>query len=145
MTAPADDRQAIVDRLHAYGWALDDRDWAAVAGCFAADGEADYGPELGVHRGGEAVAALCATALAPLDSSQHLITNHQIAIAGDTADVRCHVVAQHTRAAGRGGANYTIGGTYRAALVRTGGGWLIRRFALEIRWREGNLAVLERA
>jgi 3-phenylpropionate/cinnamic acid dioxygenase small subunit len=145
VTASADDRQAIVDRLHAYGWALDDRDWAALGACFTADSEVDYGPALGVHRGGEAVAALCAAVLAPLDSSQHLITNHQIAVAGDTADARCHVVAQHTRAAGHGGANYTIGGTYRVALVRAPGGWLIRRFTLEMRWREGNPAVLERA
>jgi hypothetical protein len=137
------DRQAVVDRLHAYGWALDDRDWPALAACFAADGEVDYGPGLGQHRGGEAVAALCAGVLTPLDSSQHVITNHQVAIAGDTADARCHVVAQHTRAAAPGGANFTIGGTYRAALVRTADGWLIRRFALEVRWRDGNPAVLE--
>lgn len=143
MTAPAEERQAVVDRLHAYGWALDDRDWPALAACFAPDGEVDYGPELGVHRGGAAVAALCAGVLGPLDSSQHVITNHQVAIAGDTADARCHVVAQHVRAAATGGATFTIGGTYRASLVRTVDGWLIRRFALEMRWREGNPAVLE--
>jgi hypothetical protein len=54
-------------------------------------------------------------------------------------------VAQHTRAAARGGANYPIGGTYRATLVRANGGWRIRRFALEVRWSDGNPAVLEGA
>ncbi len=145
MSVPADEREAILDRLHAYGWALDDRDWPALAACFTVDCEVDYGPGLGVHRGGEAVAALCAGVLVRLDSSQHVITNHQVVRAGDAADVRCHVVAQHTRAAAPGGANYTIGGTYRATLVRPAGGWLIRRFALEVRWREGNPRVLEPA
>jgi len=145
MSDPMDDRAAIVERLHAYGWALDDRDWAALASCFTEDAEADYGAAIGVYRGGAAIAALCQRVLEPLDSSQHVITNHHVTLAGDVAEARCHVVAQHTRAAARDGANYTIGGTYRATLVRANGGWRMRRFALEIRWLEGNPTVLEGA
>ena len=138
----ADDRQAVVDRLHAYAWALDDRDWPALAACFTADADADYGPTLGVFRGGDAVAALCRRVLDPLDSSQHVLGSQQVALAADRAEARCHVIAQHTRATQPGGANYTIGGTYRASLVRTDTGWRIARFALEVRWTEGNPAVL---
>jgi len=135
---------AVVARLDAYGWSLDDRDWAALAACFTEDGEADYG-DLGVHRGGEAVAALCRRVLAPLDASQHVIAGHQITVTGDVAETRCRVVAQHTRAAAVGGANYTIGGTYRATLARVEGAWRIRRLALEAVWRDGNPRVLEDA
>ena len=145
MSDPADDRSAIVERLYTYGWALDDRDWAALASCFTEDGEADYGAVLGVHRGGAAVAALCQRLLVPLDSSQHVITNPHVTLVGDVAEARCHIVAQHTRAAARGGANYTIGGTYRVTLVRANGGWRIRRFALDTRWVDGNPAVVEGA
>jgi ketosteroid isomerase-like protein len=145
MSDPADDRSAIVERLHTYGWALDDQDWAALASCFTEDAEVDYGAAIGVYRGGAAVAALCQRVLVPLDSSQHVITNHQVTVTGDAAEARCHVVAQHTRAAAGGGANYTIGGTYRVVLVRANGGWRIRRFALEMRWHDGNPAVLEGA
>lgn len=137
-----DDRQAVVDRLHAYAWALDDRDWPALAACFVEDAEADYGPGLGVHRGGDAVVTLCRRVLDALDSSQHVLGSHQVTFAADRAEARCHVIAQHTRAAMPDGANYTIGGTYRATLVRTATGWRIRRFALEVRWTEGNPAVL---
>ena len=142
MSDLANDRSAIVERLHTYGWALDDRDWAALQSCFTEDAEVDYGP-IGVHRGGAAVAVVCQRILVPLDSSQHVITNHQITFAGDVADARCHVVAQHTRAAASGGANYTIGGTYRVTLVRANGGWCICRLALDMRWHEGNPAVVE--
>jgi hypothetical protein len=55
------------------------------------------------------------------------------------------VVAQHVRRAAPGGPTYTIGGTYRAALVRADGTWRIRRFALEMVWQEGNLRVVEDA
>jgi hypothetical protein len=95
-----------------------------------------------VFRGGDAVVTLCRRVLETLDSSQHVLGNHQVALAADRAEARCHVIAQHTRAATPGGANYTIGGTYRATLARTEAGWRIHRFALEIRWTEGNPAVI---
>lgn len=136
------DRQAVVDRVSAYGWALDDRDWNALAACFGEDGEADYGAQLGTHVGGAAVAALCRRVLESLDSTQHVITNHEVRLEGDRASARCHVVAQHTRAEAPGGANYTIGASYRVALTRTADGWLIRRLELHVRWQDGNPRVL---
>lgn len=145
MSDASADRWGLVDLLNAYGGALDDRDWDALAACFAADGSADYGPELGVHHGGAAVAALCRGVLASLDATQHVITNHRFDLRGDAAEVRCHVVAQHTRAGASGGENYTLGGSYRLAAVRDGDAWRIRRLVLHVRWREGNPAVLEPA
>lgn len=145
MSDASADRWGLVDLLNAYGGALDERDWDALAACFAPDGVADYGPELGVHHGGAAVAALCRGVLGSLSSTQHVITNHRIDLRGDEADVRCHVVAQHTRAGVPGGENYTIGGSYRVSAARVGDAWRIRRLVLEMRWREGNAAVLEPA
>jgi ketosteroid isomerase-like protein len=138
-------RRAVVERLHAYAWALDDRDWRALAACFTDDAIADYGASIGIFHGADAIVELCRRVLAPLDASQHVLANHQVTMAGDGAEARCHVVAQHTRAAAAGGANYTLGGTYRATLAHIGDAWRIHRFALDVRWGEGNPAVLERA
>jgi SnoaL-like domain len=136
------DRQAVIDRVSAYGWALDDRDWQALAACFGPHGEADYGERLGTHVGGDAVAAFCRRLLDPLDSTQHVISNHQVTLGGERATLRCHVVAQHTRAAAAGGANYLIGASYHVDLVRAGESWQIRRLALQVRWQDGNPGVL---
>lgn len=136
------DLQAITDLLHRYARALDDKDWSLLATCFTADAVALYGAALGRQEGFAAIEKVCRTALGHLDSSQHMISNPEIRIDGDTATARCSVHAQHTKAGTPGGDNMTIGGTYRDELVRTADGWRIRRRELLFLWQEGNQAVL---
>ena len=52
-----------------------------------------------------------------LDSSQHLIGNIEVHLAGDIATTRCNLQAQHTREIPEGGNNLTFGCVYRDELL----------------------------
>lgn len=136
------DLQEIIDLLHRYACALDEKDWPLLATCFTADAVALYGEALGRQEGFAAIENVCRAALGHLDSSQHMISNPEIQVEGDTATARCYVHAQHTKAGTPGGDNVTIGGTYLDELVRTADGWRIRHRELRFLWQEGNQAVL---
>lgn len=132
------DRQEISDLIYRYGSSLDDRDWARLSNCFTSDAVAVYGAEIGRQNGYAAIENICRTFLEPLDSSQHLISNLEIEIEGDTARSRCYLHAQHTKAGTPGGDNLTIGGRYIDELIRTFDGWRIRKRELRVMWQEGN-------
>ena len=136
------DRMEIIELLHRYATAIDDRDWARLATCFTADAVALYGPVLGRQEGIAAIEKTCRAALEPLDASQHIVGTHEIELDGDRARARCYVHAQHTRAGTPGGDNFVIGATYLDAVVRTPDGWRIRERELRILWQEGNPRVL---
>jgi 3-phenylpropionate/cinnamic acid dioxygenase small subunit len=135
------ERQAISDLLLRYGRALDDRDWAKLKTCFTPDAKAIYG-ELGFQDGRDAIIQTCRGALEILDSSQHIITNHEIEIDGNAAHARSYLHAQHTKNGTQGGDNFTIGGTYIDDLVKTPDGWRIRQKELVFVWQDGNPAVI---
>lgn len=136
------DRQAISDLLIRYGMALDDRDWARLESCFTPDAQAIYGGEIGLQKGYKAIEKTCREALEPLDASQHIITNHEIEIDGDTARARSYLHAQQTKYGMPGGENFTIAGTYIDDLIKTSDGWKIRKRELVIAWQTGNPAVM---
>lgn len=136
------DRMEIIELLHRYATAIDDRDWVRLATCFTADAVALYGPVLGRQDGIAAIEKTCRASLEPLDASQHIIGTHEIELDGDRARARCYVHAQHTRAGTAGGDNFVIGATYLDELVRTPDGWRIRERELRILWQEGNPQVL---
>ena len=56
-------------------------------------------------------------------SFEWLLAEAEIEVDGDSARARCYVHAQHTKAGTPGGDNYTIGGIYVDAIVRTEAGW----------------------
>lgn len=137
------DRAAITDLTIAYCWALDRHAWDELDDVFSCDFTAELAsPTL---RGVEAIKARVAQALEPLDDSQHMVTNHQIVIAGDTATCRCYLQAQHVRRDVDGGDNFMVAGRYEDTLVRTADGWRINHRRLVSMWRQGNPVVLRPA
>ena len=80
-----EDRQAIVDVTVRYCWAIDDRDYADLANVFTEDAAVDYGSKA-TFKGVAAVQEYVAKVLTPLDSSQHLVSNHLIDT--DAGDIR---------------------------------------------------------
>lgn len=136
------DREAVRELLTRYALALDDKDWKKLASCFLPDATAFYGADLGLQDGYAAIENTCRTALAPLDSSHHLIGSIHVEVEGDTAKARCYLHAQHTKAGVPGGDNFTIGGEYRDEIVRTPNGWKIKKRELRMLWQDGNLAVI---
>ena len=90
------DRQAIVDVCINYALALDSRDWARLRSCFTETAVADYGG-LGSSNSYEAIEQTCRAAVEPLTASQHLLGNHLVAVAGDSATGTSYFQAQHVR------------------------------------------------
>lgn len=143
MTAMDTDRwleeKEIVDLTIRYAWSLDHRRFDDLDLVFASDGVADYG-RLGVHTGVDAIKAVTAQALAGFDRTQHMVSNHQISLDGDSATGRCYLQAQHVTRTGAGESLYTVAGSYIDRYRRTGAGWRIAHRALRVTWTEGAAA-----
>jgi SnoaL-like domain len=134
------DEKAIIDTTIAYTWAIDNRDWDILrTRVFLPDATASLVSE---HEGVESIIARIEAALRPLDASQHMISNHQIVIDGDTATSRCYLQAQHIRRAAEGSPNYIVAGIYADNFIRTPTGWKIKHRTLTVLWTEGNQKVV---
>jgi 3-phenylpropionate/cinnamic acid dioxygenase small subunit len=134
-----DARQAIIDLTIAYCWAIDSHEWDTLRSIFVPEATALLGDE---RDGIESIIARVSSALTPLDASQHIVSNHQVAINGDSATSRCYFQAQHVRRAAEGSPNYIVAGRYQDRLVRTAHGWRILRRDLLVDWTEGNARVV---
>lgn len=132
------DRAAIIDVTIRYAWALDTRSWDDLDDVFLPDATAYMTEDL---VGRDAIKARVRRALEPLDSSQHIIANHQIVISGDRASCRCYLQAQHVREAAGRSPNFIVAGRYEDQLVRTASGWRIAHRNLVIMWTDGNPSV----
>jgi SnoaL-like domain len=130
------DERAIVATTIAYCWAIDNRQWDTLRErVFLADATAMLGSELD---GIESIVSRIERALANLDVSQHMLSNHEVTIDGDTATSRCYFHAQHVRTSAEGSPNYIVAGIYADDFVRTDAGWRIKRRELKVLWTEGN-------
>lgn len=134
-TDQASDRAAIKQLTIDYCWALDTADWDALRQVFRPDVVADLG--AGGQNGVDEIIARVSKALAPLDDSQHMVTNHQITVDGDQATCRCYLQAQHIRHTDGDDQLYMVGARYEDACVRTAEGWRIAERKLVIMWTEG--------
>lgn len=126
----------IIDLTISYAWALDHRRFDDLTEVFAADGVADYG-RLGTYTGPAAIAEVTARALAGFDRTQHIVSNHQIAVDGYTATGRCYLQAQHVWRDGVTDRNYTVAGSYLDRYRRTEAGWRIAHRTLRVTWTDG--------
>jgi 3-phenylpropionate/cinnamic acid dioxygenase small subunit len=128
------DRLAVSDVLIRYATALDNRDWELLASCFTDEATLDYDTS-GVY-GRDDFAEHCRVGLGRMKATQHVVTNHVIALDGDRAHSTSYVIAQHVR---ENDITFTLGGTYHDDLVRSGAEWRIasRRFVTS--WKAGQL------
>lgn len=136
------DTQAIVDLTIAYGWLLDHGPRQDLDRVFTPDAVAIYGGDR--FDGLPAIIDKVESALGKLTISQHIISNQQVEIDGDTATCRCYLHAQHTLRGTPGGDNFIIAGRYLDDLIRTDDGWRITHRVLEMDWTEGNPKVTGR-
>lgn len=135
------DDLAIAEVAVRYCWALDENDWDRLDDVFLPDATARLGSD-DLLEGRAAIVGRCSAALTPLDDSQHIVSNHQVEVDGDTATHRCYLHAQHIRRAASGGPHYVVAGRYVDRLVRTSDGWRIAHRDLIVMWTEGNVAVV---
>jgi hypothetical protein len=130
------DREEIIGLTITYAWLLDHGPRERLDTVFVEDVTGNY---RGVRvEGLQTIIEMCNNALDPLTSSQHLVSNQQVKINGDTATCRCYLQAQHTLEGTEGGDNYIVAGRYEDELIRTPDGWRITHRALIGDWTDGN-------
>jgi hypothetical protein len=137
-----EDHQAIVDVVIRYCVAVDRKDWAMFADCFAPTVRSDSG-----EFSREDFVAIVEGALPGFRCTQHLSTNHVVTfdqLDPDRATCESDMYAQHYLEESAGGTYYLLRARYRDELIRTAGGWKIELITTTNRWEEGNLnAVVE--
>ncbi|MGW5112099.1 nuclear transport factor 2 family protein [Nocardia sp. NPDC004123] len=89
------------------------------------------------------IAGSHAVSSARFDATQHLLTGHDVAIDGDTADVRANLVAIHLRKgmpveSSMLERSFTVGGIVTADLARTPDGWRMTEVRNRNVWRTGH-------
>ncbi len=141
----AADVTEIIQVTNRYCFAIDAHEWDTLrTSVFLPDAVCDFGSHLGVREGVDGIIDAIATALTPLDGSQHLVGSHVVDVDGDTATCRCYLHGQHIRHDVGGDPHFIVALTYDDELVRTADGWRIARRALIPNWRSGNAEVVTR-
>jgi hypothetical protein len=133
------DRADIAQLCDSYAMHLDrDRDsdeW--VTEVFTADAHLTF--PFGEYRGLSGLAEFQHMARTNVDRTQHISSNYDIELAGDTARVRVHLTAVHVLKRADPGTHFSIGGHYEATAVRTAQGWRFSRLIFDLVWNAGLL------
>lgn len=139
------DERSVIDRLHAYAFAIDTQDWGAYRDVFADRVWLDFEGISG-NPGSEMAAddwvAGTAAIVESLDATQHVMSNPQVSVEGDRARCRMYIQAMHFLWSVPGDSLFTVGGWYDDTLVRTNGQWLITGVTFNVFWRTGNEHVM---
>jgi 3-phenylpropionate/cinnamic acid dioxygenase small subunit len=138
------DQQSVRDELdihrvlYDYAWACDNGDWALLKSVFTDDAHLDYSATQGPAGPRDEVVAWLENSLSQVATIQHVVSNFQIGIEGDRADVRAMFHCS-VRLPGLDDMLVT-GGYYDEKLVRTPTGWKIQRLVEDNRWMHGPVA-----
>ena len=131
------DRQALEDRIAAedlltrYATAVDRRDWEQYRSIFTADAEIDYTSAGGIAGTVDEIVEFLSTSLEMFEMTQHLVSNIDLEVNGDSATVTA-MFNNPMRLPG--GDTWFTGGWYHHDLVRTPDGWRSRRLREESAW-----------
>ena len=116
------DRQALADRIAAedlltrYATAVDRRDWEQYRSIFTADAEIDYTSAGGIAGTVDEVVEFLSTSLEMFEMTQHLVSNIDLEVNGESATVTA-MFNNPMRLPG--GDTWFTGGWYHHDLVRT--------------------------
>lgn len=110
---------------------------------FAPDAEL-IRPNGAVVTGPEKIADSHARSFSRFESTQHLLSGHDVDFEGDKANLRANLIAIHIWKdrpveASLFDRSFIAGGVVTAVLTRTGDGWRIRRIENRVIWRTGHL------
>ena len=134
------DRLAIEDVLTRYAWSIDTSNFDGLDEVFTPDAFVDYTSAGGIKGQYPEVKAWLAAVLPHFPAYQHLVTNKDISIEGDTATSRCQFYNPMMQKGADGATSmFFVGGEYRDKLVRTPDGWRISERIEHSVWTDGNL------
>jgi ketosteroid isomerase-like protein len=131
------DRIDITDVLYRYASTIDRFDLEGLRGTLADDLLAQYGNAEPV-RGGEAVAAWIAEAIAPVVWQHHLLSVYHVEVDRDHAKALVYHTSHQVFESEPESAKLLVG-RYRNELRREADGWKISRLVLELLWGESKL------
>jgi ketosteroid isomerase-like protein len=131
------DRALISDLLYSFARALDTRDFATYVDNYAPDGVVEL-PGFSMQR--SEMLERVPRSLARYSATHHISSNHQITIAGDTAESRSYLQAVHVGATQT--EHWDAGGWYDCTYRRTPEGWKFVRVKLTAVWRNGDAGSL---
>ncbi len=138
----AQDITAIVNVINLYPVAVDSQQWGLFDRVFTGDASTDFGGGA-VFRGLVLIKQAFAAIHEPFEATQHVTTNHQVAVDGDTATCLSYVHGRFIRSVPEGGNLFELTGWYDDQLVRTAEGWRISNRLCRSVWWGGNPAVLQ--
>jgi 3-phenylpropionate/cinnamic acid dioxygenase small subunit len=126
------DRLDIQELLARYARGVDDHDWDLYRSVFTEDAEIDYSSAGAMVGTRDEVAAFLEQVLPQIPWAQHYITNVEIDLNGDTAEVRA-MFYNPMLLPGFEEPSF-CGGIYHHSVVRTAEGWKSRRLVEENRY-----------
>jgi hypothetical protein len=135
------DEWAIVQVINRYGIAMDARRWDLFATIFTPDVELEY-PSGMAWNDREKFRVDFAEAHKDFDATQHAMLNHLVEVHGDEASAFTYVWFRLIRRGTPGGDFFEGFAWYDDALVRTDGGWRIKRRHCRMVWNGGNPAAI---
>ena len=127
------DRLCINALLNRYAKAMDTQDWELLRSVYTADAHIDYESVGGPSDTMEAVLAWVQSTMPTFPESQHLISNVDIAIDGDTATAEAAYFCQMKTIVG---SQFFCGGRYHHRLDRTSDGWRTNHMTDAIAWSD---------
>jgi hypothetical protein len=132
------DRVEIGDLLTRYTCAIDRGDWDRLDDVFTADARIDYTATGGIAGPYPEVKEWLAKVLPMFARTQHYVTQTDVRLDGDTADVAAYFVNPMVFEPADGDAQlWEFGGYYHHRLVRTPAGWRSRELVEELVWKRG--------
>ena len=144
-TADLIDRAAIAELTCRMGVLADQRRWVELADLFTDRVDIDYTSLLGGQPATVTRKDLVtgwAGTLTGLDATQHMISNHQTRVDGDSASCEAYFQATHMLANPHGSSRWALGGQYRFSLLRVDGEWRISAVVMRAVWADGNQNVM---
>jgi SnoaL-like domain len=132
----------IINLINLYPVAVDTQQWSLFDQVFTVDARTDFGGGA-VFAGLADIKQVFEAIHAPFDATQHVTTNHQVAVDGDRASCLSYVHGRFIRAVPAGEGMFESSGWYDDALVRTPAGWRIALRNCRTIWAGGNPAVLQ--
>ncbi len=134
------DRLEIEDVLTRYAWSIDSKSFDGLDDVFTADAQIDYTSSGGIAGAYPEVKAWLASVLPHFPAYQHLVTNKQIEVSGDTATSRSEFYNPMMQQKPDGSTSlFFVVGEYHDRLTRTASGWRIKERIEKSVWTDGDM------
>lgn len=134
------DQARIIEVVSGFGLAIDLHDWEKFQSLFADVVEFDYSSIQGPAGNfkPEEIVNDARRDLEGFQATQHVITNHQVKLSGNSATCQAHVRAMHFLPNKQGDASFEMGGYYTIGLIRNAPDWKIKQWRFAVLWSRGN-------